>query len=1057
LAEVLAANNESAEALEYYQQAFETPLVKDPEWNLRLSLGLAGAALSQGKTDTALAVLLDAAQTLPQDYRIHQKLSETYQTAGLTKDAQDAAQQALELAPSDMENLLWFANQALELKIPQEASDALTRAAQFSSQNVTLLLQLGETQKRAGQAQAAKTSFQKVCVATQASLEELTRAAQNLLELDAVSESITCLERAQKQYPSAPTQALVRLYVSLVDAYLKSGNNKAALETVEKALEHYPADPDLLKTKASLYQETNRPLAALACLDQVFNVRPDDLEAHRQAMKILRANGNLQDALYHAEQMVRASSFALEPVQAIASRVQAAEFAQALLQPKLANLFLNDEALSDTSAYSDKNEWRDFQYLRAELELALEDGFSTTEDYEATLQIAPQHPRSLALQARTMARRGQEEPARQALQAALEALKAPQASLHDQRAVAEAALDLRAWDNALDLLQRVIQSAPPEPLPYLNLARALVLQAEYHKLCEALEAQRHAPGPKAISKEARQMFDFSIQNASQRALTPRSDLKNTSQAAKKSLSNSAEIQRWRVRGQTVFQSTAQANNGKIRADSNSAGTTSLSDQILLEMSKLPANPEDTAACIAALRQRGKSSQAIQMAKDYPYHPLVQGQLALAILEQQPEEALKAATTAVENLSVTNTCGIAPLFHVLLALCQQRLGELASAYQTFQTALADWDDESRWHSWAADVCLEQDDPAPAVRHMEKAIALEAGNPHYHLKLGKVYLRNGAANQAVQALEAASQLIPDQVEPWLALAETHLQLNNLTIAANYADQAIALQPGQIQPLLLRAEIALQVKEPQVAYKHILSALRIQNDHSRALHLLGKTLAALGRSREALQALEKAAQASSDPLPLLLERIRILRQFQGDEDALYELQTLASQTPDDVSILGLLAEILADMGQDEAAIQASQRALQNADGKLDNKQRADLHHLAGRLLSHSGHLDQAVHHLSESVQLNPTHLDSYMDLGQTYQERRQYNRALQVYQQAIRVAPQDPRPYHQASLALKETKDYAGAEKMIRHAAKLAPEDVRIQRLLSSLVAVNLVSSV
>jgi len=342
-------------------------------------------------------------------------------------------------------------------------------------------------------------------------------------------------------------------------------------------------------------------------------------------------------------------------------------------------------------------------------------------------------------------------------------------------------------------------------------------------------------------------------------------------------------------------------------------------------------------------------------------------------------------------------------------------------------------------------------------MEKAIALEAGNPHYHLKLGKVYLRNGAANQAVQALEAASQLIPDQVEPWLALAETHLQLNNLTIAANYADQAIALQPGQIEPLLLRAEIALQVKEPQVAYKHILSALRIQNDHSRALHLLGKTLAALGRSREALQALEKAAQASSDPLPLLLERIRILRQFQGDEDALIQVRILASQTPDDVSILGLLAEILADMGQDEAAIQASQRALQNADGKLDNKQRADLHHLAGRLLSHSGHLDQAVYHLSESVQLNPTHLDSYMDLGQTYQERRQYNRALQVYQQAIRVAPQDPRPYHQASLALKETKDYAGAEQMIRNAVKLAPEDVRIQRLLSSLVAVNLVSSV
>jgi tetratricopeptide (TPR) repeat protein len=575
-------------------------------------------------------------------------------------------------------------------------------------------------------------------------------------------------------------------------------------------------------------------------------------------------------------------------------------------------------------------------------------------------------------------------------------------------------------------------------------------------LCEALNAQRHAPGPKAVSKEARQLFDFSIQNASQRARTLHSDLKNTSQAALKSLPNSPEIQRWRVRGQAVFQSPTQANDGKTRADSNSVGKASISDQILLEISKLPANPEDSAACIAALRQRGKNSQAIQMAKDYPYHPLVQGQLALTLLEQQPDEALYAANAAVENRSVTNTCGIAPLLHALLALCQQSLGELANAYQSLLTALADWDDEPSWHTMAADICLSQDDPTPATRHMEKAIKLEASNPHYQLKLGKVYLRIGATKQAVQALEAASQLTPNQVEPWLALAETHLQLNNLTLAANNADQAIALQPGQIEPQLLRAEIALQAKEPQAAYKHVLSALRIQSDDSQALHLLGKILAALDRVPEAMQALEKAAQTSPDPLPLLLERIRIMRKFQGNEDALNELHNLTSQIPDDVSILKLQAEILADMGQDEAAIQAAQRALQSANGALENKQRADLHHLAGRLLRRSGHLDQAVHHLSESVQLNPAHLDYYMDLGQTYQERRQYDCALQVYQQAIQVAPQDPRPYHQASLALKGTKDYTSAEKMIRQAAILAPENVRIQRLLSSLVAVNLVSS-
>jgi Flp pilus assembly protein TadD len=65
-----------------------------------------------------------------------------------------------------------------------------------------------------------------------------------------------------------------------------------------------------------------------------------------------------------------------------------------------------------------------------------------------------------------------------------------------------------------------------------------------------------------------------------------------------------------------------------------------------------------------------------------------------------------------------------------------------------------------------------------------------------------------------------------------------------------------------------------------------------------------------------------------------------------------------------------------------------------------------------------------------------------------------ALDIYEKAIDIAPDDPRPYQQAGIALKEGKDYPGAEKMIRRAAELAPHDITIHRLLGSLVALNLV---
>jgi tetratricopeptide (TPR) repeat protein len=113
-----------------------------------------------------------------------------------------------------------------------------------------------------------------------------------------------------------------------------------------------------------------------------------------------------------------------------------------------------------------------------------------------------------------------------------------------------------------------------------------------------------------------------------------------------------------------------------------------------------------------------------------------------------------------------------------------------------------------------------------------------------------------------------------------------------------------------------------------------------------------------------------------------------------------------------------------------------------------------LLGRHAHSTGQLDQAIYYLSQTIQFDPENLEAYLELGNTYQERRQYAKALIVYQQAISVAEKDHRPYYQAGIVLKESKDYLGAESMLRRAAKLAPNDVSIHRLLGAVVALNLV---
>ncbi|HNT54950.1 MAG TPA: tetratricopeptide repeat protein, partial [Anaerolineaceae bacterium] len=68
-----------------------------------------------------------------------------------------------------------------------------------------------------------------------------------------------------------------------------------------------------------------------------------------------------------------------------------------------------------------------------------------------------------------------------------------------------------------------------------------------------------------------------------------------------------------------------------------------------------------------------------------------------------------------------------------------------------------------------------------------------------------------------------------------------------------------------------------------------------------------------------------------------------------------------------------------------------------------------------------------------------------------------AFTVYQQAMKIAPNDHRSYYQAGLALREIKDYSGAETLLRKAAQLAPRDLVIRRQLAAIIALNMVTSV
>jgi tetratricopeptide (TPR) repeat protein len=806
---------------------------------------------------------------------------------------------------------------------------------------------------------------------------------------------------------------------------------------------------------------------------------------------VLRKMGETQNALSHAEQALQiikhtpAQEDQIDTV--IAANLLTADLSRAMLRSDKAAETL-DRYLANSNA-SENALQAQVHCLRAELALENGEYKRATQEVAQAIELSPDDPGLLALQVRLSLRKSEDltngypthsiSSATELFCLAMATFNkrrvagnpstkiAPEPTVIDpqiaiQRRLTQTAIEMHLWEPALKLAQEIAQSVSCEPDTQLQLARALVLRAEYQRICQALDVVAHAPGETVLSEDAFGEFQFAIQSGEGLVLewldahpeqcqqTPTGTEKNNPLC---------QLKRWQARGMAVFCPSAQG---------------------AAALAQLPSHPENTIAQIACLQEVGDLVAASRVASAYSHHPYVLAQLALALSESKPRQALVAAQGAIEavlapdkslNHEATDSEWVAhktdaPLLFALLGKLLYLHGSSAddttTAISAIEKALKIWPDEPRWHSLAAQIYLRHPEADGAeftdnaIAHLEKAIQLEPEHATAYQILGQVYEKRGVRDRAIAMFEAAVSLSPQDVELWLQLARIYFAATDLEKATTCAEQAINLAPDQISPVLLRTQIDLEQKKPEEAYQRAQTALGMEPENPAALLLAARALKTMDQPAKAIELLEKAIPVTADPLPLNLEYIYLIHQAKGVQSALQVAVELSNHYPNDPQVLSLLAETLEEDGQIDAAIQAAQRALRSysSPDTTSNDQLARIHYHLGHLLSQVGQLDQAIHHLVEAINTNPSYIEPYLELGRVHQQRRQHSQALKAFTQAIDAAPGDARPYYHAGVAFKESKDYLAAEKMLRRASELAPDDISVHRLLGAVVALNLV---
>lgn len=174
------------------------------------------------------------------------------------------------------------------------------------------------------------------------------------------------------------------------------------------------------------------------------------------------------------------------------------------------------------------------------------------------------------------------------------------------------------------------------------------------------------------------------------------------------------------------------------------------------------------------------------------------------------------------------------------------------------------------------------------------------------------------------------------------------------------------------------ALARKDPKAAAAHFARAVVANPRYAPALAGQGEALLALGERELALQSFE-AALAADARLETLRSRVEVLR-FRGLQDDLAEARKLADT--------GRLAEARAAY---EAAIAAS-------------PQSPFLYRELAAVERREGRLDEALAHAQKATELDPNDSRGNIILGEIYEARQEYDKAIAAYSAALAIEPND-----------------------------------------------------
>lgn len=436
--------------------------------------------------------------------------------------------------------------------------------------------------------------------------------------------------------------------------------------------------------------------------------------------------------------------------------------------------------------------------------------------------------------------------------------------------------------------------------------------------------------------------------------------------------------------------------------------------------------------------------------------------AVAVVLLPALASAQPASTAAEGLPSADA-----YYEFMLARRLESDGDTKAALAALERAEKLDPDAAAIYAERAGLHARENNGDAALQAAEKALALEPGNVEAHRILGLVYsaMSEGGAppageTEATLREKALEHLTAIQKSPLMATdLSLQVALGRLLVRSERTDEAITV----LENLVSQAPYAA---EPQVLLAEALTAKRNYEEAAEALSraaainprhyvTLGDLYERLGRWGSAAEAYgEAVAKVRAPSRDLRLRWITALINVPGGEGAskaVAALTDLLEDTPDDPRLLYLMSSAARAMGDVSGAEASARRIL-----AVDPASLQGLNALARALAEQYDYREivELVAPLAADTARAKGNENQaaavLVELGVAHQQLGQYDEAIDVFETARGLVPNDPRYALYVAQAMLSARQFDKAERLASEALARSPRDPRFLRVRAQVLS-------